>query len=822
MKVTLLGLLGLATLSTAHIHRDYENNDYYVLHLDQNTHPDGVASRLGMRHEGQLSTLDGHHIFSTTKHEHDVVRRQLHERRRTKRDIGGYDVLDGVRISQKQKARMMSKREIPSPPKGYYPRQEDPQAWAAKNQKKLMATLGIADPIFHDQWHLYNTVQIGHDVNVTNVWLEGVTGKNATVAIVDDGLDMHSKDLKDNYFAEGSWDFNDNDPEPAPELAADTHGTRCAGEVSAVKNDICGIGVAYNSKIAGIRILSKPISDMDEAAAMIYKYDHNQIYSCSWGPPDDGRSMEAPGLLIRRAMLTGIQKGRGGLGSVYVFASGNGAASDDNCNFDGYTNSIYSITVGAVDRAGNHPYYSELCSAQLVVTYSSGAGDTIHTTDVGENNCATNHGGTSAAAPLAAGIFALVMEVRPDLTWRDMQYLALETAVKVQDKDAEWQKTSIGKHFSHTYGYGKVDSYSIVQMAKTWDKVKPQAWYFSPWLHIRKDIPEGKDGLVATFEVTEEMLKEANLARLEHVTVTMNVEHTRRGDLSVDLISPDNIISHIATARKNDEYKAGYEDWTFMSVVHWGERGVGKWTIIVRDTVTNGKTGKFVDWHLKLWGESIDASKAKLLPMPTEKDDEDHDKDIPVVTTTAAVTSLPSPEASAPEPAEGNPSDHPERPTKPTEHEASTKPASSWVSWLPTFGASKKAQIWIYGAIGLIGAFCTGLAVYFYLARRRRLRESRNNYDFELIDEEEGEGLSGAEKGAGKRTRGGELYDAFADGSDDELDDDDDDEYDAYRDRSAEKLAGIPGERDGEQAEHHVIGGDSDDESDREVVPLRR
>lgn len=438
---------------------------------------------------------------------------------------------------------------------------------------------------------------------------------------------------------------------------------------------------------------------------------------------------------------------------------------------------------------------------------------------MGENNCAKNHGGTSAAAPLAAGIFALVMEVRPDLTWRDMQYLALETAVKVQDKDAEWQKTAIGKHFSHTYGYGKVDSYSIVQLAKTWDKVKPQAWYFSPWLHVRKDIPEGNDGLVATFEVTEDMLKEANLARLEHVTVTMNVEHTRRGDLSVDLISPDNIISHIATARKNDEYKAGYEDWTFMSVVHWGERGVGKWTIIVRDTVANGKTGKFVDWHLKLWGESIDASKATLLPMPTEKDDEDHDKDIPVITTTAAVTNLP-PQATGPDAAEGSslPSDHPERPTKPTEHEASNKPASSWVSWLPTFGASKKAQIWIYGAIGLIGAFCTGLAVYFYLARRRRLRESRNNYDFELIDEEEGEGLSGAEKGTGnKRTRGGELYDAFADGSDDE--EDDDDEYDAYRDRSAEKLAGIPGERDAEQ---HVIGGDSDDESDREVVPLRR
>jgi kexin len=240
-----------------------------------------------------------------------------------------------------------------------------------------MAELEIADPIFKEQWHLLNTVQVGHDVNVTGLWLEGITGKNATVAMVDDGLDMYSRDLKDNYFAEGSWDFNDNDPEPKPELSDDRHGTRCAGEISAVRNDACGLGVAYDSKIAGIRILSSAISDADEAEAMIYKFQDNQIYSCSWGPPDDGRSMEAPDVLIRRAMLKGVQEGRGGLGSIYVFASGNGAASGDNCNFDGYTNSIYSITVGAVDRAGQHPYYSEHCSALLVVTYSSGGGDGI-------------------------------------------------------------------------------------------------------------------------------------------------------------------------------------------------------------------------------------------------------------------------------------------------------------------------------------------------------------------------------------------------------------------------------------------------------------
>jgi kexin len=428
----------------------------------------------------------------------------------------------------------------------------------------------INDPIFHQQWHLFNPVQVGHDVNVTDVWLQGITGKNATVAIVDDGLDMYSDDLKDNYYAAGSYDFNDKGPEPRPRLSDDKHGTRCAGEVSAVRNNVCGVGVAYDSKIAGLRILSKMISDADEAVAMNYDFQHNQIYSCSWGPPDDGRSMDAPGVLIRRAMLNAVQNGRGGLGSIYVFASGNGAANDDNCNFDGYTNSIYSITVGAVDRKGEHPYYSEKCSASLVVTYSSGGGDAIHTTDVGQNACYDQHGGTSAAAPLAAGIFALVLQVRPDLSWRDMQYLAMDTAVPIQTQmEGEWQTTTIGKKYSHTFAYGKIDSYGMVEAAKTWKKVKPQAWFYSPWIHVNQDIPQGDQGLSVSLEVTADMLKEANLERLEHVTVTMNVEHTRRGDLSVDLISPNNIVSHLSVTRRLDNTEAGYDDWTFMSVVHW-------------------------------------------------------------------------------------------------------------------------------------------------------------------------------------------------------------------------------------------------------------
>jgi kexin len=487
--------------------------------------------------------------------------------------VGERDLLDGILFSEKQALRQPWEKRIipeqagprPDPSRAV----DEPEAAAVQKQTELTKKLEIKDPIFHKQWHLFNTIQVGHDVNVADAWLQGVTGSNTTVAIVDDGLDMYSDDLKDNYYALGSYDFNDKTEEPKPRLSDDRHGTRCAGEVSAGRNNACGLGVAYDSKIAGLRILSKLISDADEAVAMNYDFQHNQIYSCSWGPPDDGKSMDAPGILIRRAMLNAVQNGRQGLGSIYVFASGNGAQNEDNCNFDGYTNSIYSITVGAIDRKGMHPSYSEKCSAGLVVTYSSGGGDAIHTTDVGQNSCSNSHGGTSAAAPLAAGIFALALQVRPDLSWRDMQYLAMDTAVPVNLNTGEYQDTTIGKKFSHTFGYGKLDSSAIVEAARTWKKVKPQAWFYTPWIHVNKPIPQGDKGVSVEFKVTEDMLKEANFERVEHITVTMNVEHGRRGDISVDLISPNKIVSHLSVTRKFDESTEGYDDWTFMSVAHW-------------------------------------------------------------------------------------------------------------------------------------------------------------------------------------------------------------------------------------------------------------
>ncbi|KAL8680908.1 MAG: hypothetical protein Q9186_002920 [Xanthomendoza sp. 1 TL-2023] len=827
--LSLLALFGWSNSKRSHV-RNHDSHHYYALQLQPGTAPQEIALALGLDYEGRLGELPDHHTFScphTRQHGADGILERVRRRKRGRSQVTASGLLDGVLWSQKQtvKPRMQKRSAIPPP----IPRQLPPVGQELDGQpvdaqpggieaavairKEVARKLSIEDPIFGEQWHLFNTVQLGHDVNVTGVWMQGVTGHNVTAVMVDDGIDMYSEDIKDNYFAAGSYDFNDKTDEPKPRLSDDKHGTRCAGEIAAVRNGVCGVGVAYNAKIGGLRILSKVITDEDEAVAMNYAFQDNQIYSCSWGPPDDGRSMDAPGILIRRAMLNAIQNGRQGKGNIYVFAAGNGAGAGDNCNFDGYTNSIYSITVGAIDRKGLHPYYSEKCSAQLVVTYSSGSGDAIHTTDVGPNQCYANHGGTSAAAPLGAGVFALAFDVRPELTWRDLQHILVHTAVPVNEQE-DWDTTFIGKKFSHTYGYGKLDAYAIVDMARSMDLLKPQAWYNSPWQHVKHSIPQGTDGLISIVEITEETLKKANLERLEHVTVTMNVKHTRRGDISVELRSPANVVSHLSVVRKLDDADVGYEDWTFSSVAHWGETGIGKWSIVVKDTVVNEHNGTFTDWRLTLWGECIDATKQELLPMPTDEDDDDHDVMTAVVSTTSITNSIVLGGQETGQPA--NPSDHIHRPVnvKPTAGSPSTTtsaasatPTGSGTSagaspsvatgskehflphYFPTFGVSKRTQIWIYGAVAIILLFCAGLGTYFLVQRRKRLRNSRDAYEFDVLgDVDAGAGLTGTAGGRRPRRRAGELYDAFAGESDEEqlLSESEEEDEKAYRDDEAD------------------------------------
>ena len=63
-------------------------------------------------------------------------------------------------------------------------------------------------------------------------------------------------------------------------------------------------------------------------------------------------------------------QGRNGLGSIWVWASGNGGRNDDSCAADGYASSMYTIAVGSATPLGAQAYYDEACSGKMAVTFS--------------------------------------------------------------------------------------------------------------------------------------------------------------------------------------------------------------------------------------------------------------------------------------------------------------------------------------------------------------------------------------------------------------------------------------------------------------------
>lgn len=174
----------------------------------------------------------------------------------------------------------------------------------------------------------------------------------------------------------------------------------------------------------------------------------------------------------------------------------------------------------------------------------------------------------------------LFMFRRPDLTWRDIQHICVQTAQLVNPEDPDWETTAAGRPFSYKYGYGKIDAYHYVTAAKTWQNVKPQAWVDIPAIQIAggtmdtfQNMTGGElivtGGISSSASVTQAMLDDANFEKLEHVTAKVWISHERRGDVEVQIVSPGGIKSVLAGPRKSDSASTGYPGWTFMTIKHW-------------------------------------------------------------------------------------------------------------------------------------------------------------------------------------------------------------------------------------------------------------
>lgn len=449
------------------------------------------------------------------------------------------------------------------------------------------------DPYFKFQWSLKNDGQRGGqkhlDLNVLDAWAQGYTGKNVTTAIMDDGIDYMHLDLNENYNAEASYDFSSNDRFPYPRYTDDwfnSHGTRCAGEVASKRdNGICGVGIAYDSRVAGIRMLDQPyMTDIIEANSMSHKPNLIDIYSASWGPTDNGRTVDGPRNATMHAIVRGVNEGRNGKGSIYVWASGDGGR-DDDCNCDGYAASMWTISINSAINTGENAHYDESCSSTLASTFSNGAKDPhsgVATTDL-YDRCTQTHSGTSAAAPEAAAVYALALEANPNLTWRDIQHLTVLTSKRNTLHDINgrfnWKTNGVGLEYNHLFGFGVLDAGAMVKAAKNWVTVPSRFHCDAGYINTTYPL-QGSEPLVLTIDTDACKGTSSEVNFIEHVQAILTIKASRRGDLILHLTSPSGTESMILNRRPlDDDDTNGFYRWPFMTTQTWAENPRGKWTL---------------------------------------------------------------------------------------------------------------------------------------------------------------------------------------------------------------------------------------------------
>lgn len=486
------------------------------------------------------------------------------------------------------------------------------------NTRDIPDLSSYKDPKFPSQWYIYNDgtngLQRGNDINVLPVWKRGITGKGVVVSVLDDGVDYTHAEFANIWRKDLAYDFNKRNDDPSPKLPTENHGTRCAGEIVAQRNNKCGIGIAHGAQLTAERVVPEDgiVNDVTEAEALLHQSDQISIYTSSWGPGDDGSSIDGPGELASAALKTGAKSGRNGYGSLYIFASGNGGEKGDNCNFDGYANSIYTIAIGAIMYNGEKPPYGELCAAHLGVMYSSGSGLGILTADL-ENGCTTQHGGTSAAAPMAAGVIALMLEVRPRLSWRDVQQVLIDSSVQNSPGDSSWHKNGAGRWVSHKFGFGLIDATKAVDAAIRHTLLPIDQLMIKKSLDVSSKIDTlGKTNTrILTTSIVIDHDNANGLSSVEHVTIKVDIQHVERKFLKITLTSPKGTKSVLAEPRIYDKSTEGIIDWKFSTVHSWSESPIGEWVLDVED-VRLGKsdpynnkaysTGTVLGWTLNIFG----------------------------------------------------------------------------------------------------------------------------------------------------------------------------------------------------------------------------
>lgn len=320
----------------------------------------------------------------------------------------------------------------------------------------------VNDPFYSQQWAL-------DKMNVPEAWKINQGLSSIKIAILDEGVDINHRDLKDKIVT--PYDAVDDDDNQQPN-SWDAHGTACAGIAAAMTNNDTGVaGVAPNCKIMPIRIAysSSPSSNWTTNATWIARgirkaVDRGaDVLSNSWG----GGSYSTT---IRNAFQYALSDGRGGKGCVTICASGNEdvlgvsyPAKYPECLACGASNQWderKSKTSLDGENWWGSNYGPELDfvapGVQIYTTDISGTGGYSSTDYTPRFN------GTSSATPNAAGVAGLVLSVDPDL-----RYWEVADILRLSAKDLG----SGGRDDEH--GWGRIDAEKALQATRRiWNEVE--------------------------------------------------------------------------------------------------------------------------------------------------------------------------------------------------------------------------------------------------------------------------------------------------------------------------------------------------------------
>ncbi|MCC7537801.1 MAG: S8 family serine peptidase, partial [Deltaproteobacteria bacterium] len=299
------------------------------------------------------------------------------------------------------------------------------------------------DPRYPGQWYLDH-------IGIEDAWSLSTGNASTTVVVVDNGCDLTHPDLVARL--DPGYDVFDQDDDPSflPGDTGNEHGTACAGIVGAQGDNGIGIaGACPECRVRCVRLLGPPGS-LIPISSDVQAFDLSNewgaaVVSNSWGF-EEGLAVPAA---IARAMESLYDEGRGGLGSLVVFAAGNDARELDPSEITGVRG---VVTVGAINNFDEATSFSN-SGRDVDVTAPTGT----LTTDIqgaeGEN--ATEYtslfGGTSSSCPVVAGAAALLFAAAPDATAERVGTLLSETA-----RPAPFATPDADGH-DLVYGYGIVD-----------------------------------------------------------------------------------------------------------------------------------------------------------------------------------------------------------------------------------------------------------------------------------------------------------------------------------------------------------------------------